>query len=40
MGGTSSFPLDTIIDRCINNAIVQRKEKDNSDWTMQPRSFS
>jgi len=28
------------IDRCINNAIVQRKEKDNSDWTMQPRSFS
>jgi hypothetical protein len=30
----------TVIDRCINNAIVQRKEKDNSDWTMQPRSFS
>jgi transposase len=29
-----------LIDRCINNAIVQRKEKDNSDWTMQPRSFS
>ncbi len=30
--------FDTIVS-CINNAIVQRKEMDNSDWAMHPRSF-
>jgi beta-glucosidase len=39
-GSTVQVSFDVTIDRCINNAIVQRKEKDNSDWTMQPRSFS
>ena len=28
-----------VIVSCINNAIVQRKEMDNSDWAMHPRSF-
>jgi hypothetical protein len=33
------IPADAI-DRCINNAMIQRKEKGNSEWVIQPRSFS
>jgi hypothetical protein len=29
-----------LIDCCINNAMIQRKENGNSDWAMQPRSFA
>ncbi len=29
-----------IIDVCINNAMIQRKEMDSSDWAMHPRNFS
>ncbi len=35
LGSATAF-----IDVCINNAMIQRKEMDSSDWAMHPRNFS